>query len=142
MRDAATETTTVSDSTTAAVSDSTTAATPKTVEPTGDKKDSSSSEEVTLDTVKKVSNDSSSSEELTVESIQKLKNELLDASMPEKYVNILEKTLVKLTPNTTDEEKMDGFVSDNYIEFYKFICPCLIYRKKNLNSIECAFISS
>lgn len=54
---------------------------------------------------------SSSSEEFTMEDVNKMKAELISASMPEKDVIILGNIFQKLTPNSTDEQKMDGFVS-------------------------------
>lgn len=55
--------------------------------------------------------DDSSSEEFTMEDVNKMKAELISASMPEKDVIILGNIFQKLTPNSTDEQKMDGFVS-------------------------------
>lgn len=54
--------------------------------------------------------DSSSSEEITMAEVAKLKEELMK-TMPEKDAMLITNIFKKFTPESTDDDKMEGFVS-------------------------------
>lgn len=57
---------------------------------------------------------SDSSEEFTMKDVDELKSQLLAENMPEKYTNILTRVFSKMTSDKTDDEKLEGFVSEQW----------------------------